>query len=88
MFIYKMILIGARDEVAICMGSVWNDVRILDSAGTPDRNAIVMAGAVSQLDIPQLTVQPAIDARLIEQELLCMKFRPCRPGNQGKVIAG
>lgn len=66
------------DKVAICMGSVWNDVRILDSEGATDRNAIVMGGAVRQLRPPNVAIQPAIDARLIEQELLSMKFRPYR----------
>lgn len=66
------------DKMAINMSSVWKDVRILDSEGVLDRNAIVMGGAVIQLDTPHLTVQPAIDARRIELELLSMKFRPIR----------
>jgi hypothetical protein len=66
------------DQIAACMGNVWKDVRILDSEGTLDRNAIVMGGAVSQLDTPNVTIQPAIGARQVERELLSMKFRPCR----------
>src|SRR5215471_722422 len=38
------------DQIAASMGKVWDDIRILDSEGVPDRNAIVMAGAVSQLE--------------------------------------
>jgi spermidine synthase len=69
------------DKTAACMSSVWKDVRILDSEGVLDRNAIVMGGAVSQLDAPHLTIQPAIDAERIEQELLTMKFRPLKSGH-------
>lgn len=66
------------DHIAACMREFWSDVRILDSEGALDRNAIVMAGAVSQLDTPHLTIPPAIDARLVERELLSMKFRPLK----------
>jgi spermidine synthase len=69
------------DQIAARMGNTWNDVRILDSEGAYDRNAIVMGGTVSQLQAPEATILPAIDAKLIEQELHCMKFRPCRAQN-------
>lgn len=64
------------DQIAVCMENVWQDVRILDAMGAPDRNAIVMAGAVRQLSAPSMIVPPAIDAPLMEQELLAMRFRP------------
>lgn len=73
------------DRIAACMGSVWSDVRILDSEGSLDRNAIVMGGSVHHLDSPNVIIHPAIDAKLIERELLSMKFRPCRtdfPGSR------
>ena len=71
------------DQIAASMGLVWNDVRILDTEGALDRNAIVLAGAVSQLDRPHVTVQPAADNGLIERELLSMKFRPCSRSVEG-----
>jgi spermidine synthase len=66
------------DQIAVRMGNTWNDVRILDSEGARDRNAVVMGGAVNQLQAPETTILPAVDAKLIEQELHSMKFRPCR----------
>ena len=66
------------DRIAACMTHAWSDVRILDSEGSRDRNAIVMGGAVSRMQAPEMTIQPAIDSALIEQELRAMKFRPVR----------
>ena len=66
------------DEISACMGGIWNNVRILDSEIALDRNAIVMGGDVRRLETPTVIIQPAIDAELIERELLSMKFRPCR----------
>jgi spermidine synthase len=66
------------DRIAASMALVWDNVRILDTEGALDRNAIVMAGDVSQLDGPNVMVQPTVDTRMIERELLSMKFRPCR----------
>ena len=65
------------DQAASRMRHIWSDVRILDSVGASDRNAIVMGGFVNQLQAPAVTIMPAIDAKLIERELLSMKFRPC-----------
>lgn len=62
--------------IAASMQKVWNEVRVLDALGASDRNAIVMAGSVSQLVAPSLLARPAIDAIVIERELSAMKFRP------------
>ena len=70
------------DQTAARMAKVWSEVRILDSEGSPDRNAIVMGGAVGQLQAPTVTVLPVVDAGIIERELLSMKFRPCRVDSQ------
>jgi spermidine synthase len=64
------------DRVARSMKRVWNDVRVLETVGPPDRNAIVMAGAVAQLHEPPLLVRPQTNPHVIEQELARMKFRP------------
>lgn len=63
------------DRVAGCMGNIWNDIRILDSDGAFDRNAIIMGGAVGHLDIPKVAVQPTIGAEALEREVRSMKFR-------------
>lgn len=67
------------DRIAAHMAGVWKEVRILDSEGMFDRNAVVMAGNVGRLHAPEITIPPAIDAGLIERELLSMKFRASRP---------
>ena len=64
------------DQIAVRIGNVWKDVRILDALGATDRNAIVMGGVVGQLSSPGLIVPPAMDVPLMEQELLAMRFRP------------
>jgi len=48
------------DRLAKSMRTVWPDVRVLDTAGLRDRNAIVMAGQVSQLREPELLLQPEV----------------------------
>jgi SAM-dependent methyltransferase len=71
------------DRVADCMGDIWSDVRILDSDGVFDRNAIVMGGSVGHLGIPKVTIPPAIGAEALEREVLSMKFRPRRTNALG-----
>jgi hypothetical protein len=57
---------------------VWPDVRILDRVRYPHRNAIVMAGGVSALQTPTLTMRPAIQDDEMIAELDAMQFRPLR----------
>ncbi len=64
------------DRLAKAMKSAWTDVRVLDTPGIKDRNAIVMAGGVSQLREPELLAQPQINAKAIKKDLGGLKFRP------------
>jgi spermidine synthase len=64
------------DRAARSMKRIWSDVRVLEMVGPPDRNAIVMAGAVAQLQEPPLLVRPQTNPHVIAQELARMKFRP------------
>jgi len=66
---------GCADRFAKSMKDVWPDVRMLDSAGIADRNAIVMAGRVSQLREPDLLVQPGVNAKAIKKQLGRLQFR-------------
>lgn len=68
------------DQVAESMGNIWKDIRILDSDGALDRNAIIMGGAVGHLSAPTVTVQPAIGAETLEREVRSMTFRSSRTG--------
>ena len=63
------------------MAKVWPDVRILDRVGQTNRNAILMAGGVRELQKPTLLMRPAMDAGEIVAELEAMAFRssPARP---------
>lgn len=67
------------DRIAERMSNVFHDVRVLDSQGYQDRNAIVMAGAVSHLKTPKVLISPTAEGSAIETELATMKFRDRRP---------
>jgi hypothetical protein len=58
--------------------SVWPEVRLLDSPGFYNRNAIVAAGNVKNLQLPRLRVSPAESAKEIALELGTMRFRQWR----------
>lgn len=64
------------DTMAQCMASIWNDVRLLDSPGWFNRNAILMAGRVLELAPPTLQVQSSEHSDQIAFELASMRFRP------------
>ena len=68
------------DRLAECMANVWPNVRLLDSDGFIWRNAIVMAGNVSQLSAPYVLVTPTIESNAIDAELGTMRFRAWRSG--------
>ncbi len=72
---------SAADRMASEMAKVWPDVRILDRVGQTNRNAILMAGGVRELQKPTLLMRPAMDAGEIVAELEAMAFRssPARP---------
>lgn len=61
--------------MAECASDVWTDVRLLDSPGWTNRNAIVMAGNVQQLHSPTLVIPPLGLAEELAHELDAMKFR-------------
>ena len=63
------------DRFARSMKNAWADVRILDAVGIRDRNAIVMAGQVSQLREPDLLVRPEVNTKVIKNELGRLRFR-------------
>lgn len=65
----------APDRAAAAMAGAWSSVRLLDTVGVCDRNAIVMAGRVSQLNPPKLLVKPGTDRALIARQLRRLQFR-------------
>lgn len=66
------------DRIARRMGKTWRAVRLLDSDGWENRNAIALAGAVQDLKRPRLLMRPQIRARKIAAELRVLDFRPLR----------
>ena len=71
---------NAPDRLAQCMANAWPHVRILDSLGWCNRNAIIMAGDVQRLEPPELCVEPLELSGEISQELDTMRFRSRRQG--------
>jgi spermidine synthase len=65
----------APDGLATLMASVWPRVRVLDTPGATNRNAIVMAGSISHLRNPVMLVAPRISADQVDAELRAMDFR-------------
>lgn len=66
------------DRIALRMRKIWRGVRILDSVGWIDRNAVVAAGAVARLMRPPLLIRPARGAAKLARDLAAMTFRPVR----------
>ena len=66
------------DRIARAMKSAWRNVRILDSDGWLDRNAIVVAGAVGRLRRPRLVMPPMRGAGKIAKGLGELTFRAIR----------
>jgi spermidine synthase len=66
------------DQVAAGMAAAGLPTRILDAAGTRDRNAIILGGAVAGLARPGLTIRPDTLADILEAELAEMTFRTRR----------
>jgi len=66
------------DGIALRMRKTWRNVRIADSVGWIDRNAVIAAGAVRKLRRPPLLVRPARGAAKLERDLKAMSFRPVR----------
>ena len=60
------------------MKTAWRNVRILDSDGWLDRNAVVAAGAVKTLRRPKLLMPPARGAGKIAKALSELTFRRVR----------
>ncbi len=67
------------DRIARTMKTVWRSVRLLDSDGFENRNAVAMAGAVGGLKRPRLLMKPAVRSRALARELSELSFRRLRP---------
>jgi len=68
----------APDRLATGMANVFPQVRVLDTQGIVNRNAIVIGAAKVDFDAPSLLMPPNISAREIGDELAAMRFRAWR----------
>lgn len=67
----------APDQYAGIARNVWNEVRLLDTRGAVNRNALVLAGDVKNLRKPKLLVPPLTGGEDIALHLDRMNFRAC-----------
>jgi len=65
------ILVGA-------MRGEWGRVRLLDTDGWTDRNAVIAAGAVTNLKKPKVLMHPRPGAAKMERQLDILDWRPVR----------
>jgi spermidine synthase len=68
----------APDRIAHAMKKIWRGVRLLDSDGFKNRNAVAIAGAVRTLRRPRLRLKPANGARALVKGLSQLSFRRLR----------
>ena len=66
------------DRIARLMARTWRHVRLLDSDGWLDRNAVAAAGSVAKLKRPTLLMPPARGAKKFAADLATLKFRKLR----------
>jgi spermidine synthase len=62
------------DRVAMTLGLAFGRVRMLDETSATHRNCIVMAGAVSRLQLPTMTMPPACAAGKVFEDLAGFHF--------------
>ncbi len=58
------------------MRKTWRRVRLLDSVGYVNRNAVIAAGSVRNLKKPRLLMPPAVGARKLAADLKVLAFLP------------
>lgn len=66
------------DRFCRLIGSAFRQVRLLDSDGYVDRNAVALAGKVAGLKHPRLLTKPRRRVKQIARELKEMQFRALR----------
>jgi len=77
-FFANVIIRNGRDrrvqDLLLMMQASWPAVRLLAAPGASRRNAIAMAGAVSQLERPNLVLRPATGAKRLARQLAALAF--------------
>jgi SAM-dependent methyltransferase len=68
------------DRMIHTASSIWHEVALLDGRGHSGRNAIALAGAINNLELPTLLIPPSSQTISIQFELSLLKFREGRLG--------
>jgi hypothetical protein len=66
------------DDLVRNMRRQWNKVRLLDTDGWIDRNAVIAAGAVTKLKKPRLLLPPQPGATKLAKQLAVLNWRRIR----------
>jgi spermidine synthase len=66
------------DDLVRTMRAEWNKVRLLDTDGWVDRNAVIVAGAVTKLKKPRVLMPPRPGGRKLAKQLAVLDWRPLR----------
>ena len=66
------------DRMVHTAGTIWREVALLDARGHSSRNAIALAGAIDNLELPSLIVPPSSQTITIQFDLSLLKFRAGR----------
>lgn len=66
------------DALARALRKLWRGVRILDTDGWIDRNAVIAAGAVRKLKKPRVLMPPRPGAAKLRKQLALLDFRGLR----------
>ncbi|MEK1853232.1 MAG: fused MFS/spermidine synthase [Phyllobacterium sp.] len=63
-------------RIAAKLSNVWADVRLLDTPGIWNRNALLLAGQVKELAPPMMLMPPEVGSNDIVRELDRLRFTP------------
>jgi cyclopropane fatty-acyl-phospholipid synthase-like methyltransferase len=66
------------DNLVRAMRAHWHGVRLLDTDGWVDRNAVITAGAVTDLKKPRMLMPPQPGGAKLARELAILNWRPLR----------
>jgi len=66
------------DGLVRTMRAEWRGVRLLDTDGWVDRNAVIAAGAVTKLKKPQMLMPPRPGGAKLTKQLAVLDWRPIR----------
>ena len=66
------------DNLVRALRREWRGVRLLDTDGWVDRNAVIAAGAVANLKKPKVLMHPRPGAQKMERQLDILDWRPIR----------